>query len=449
MSNYQYIVRDYQAVQMADIALEGITVLAGINGCGKSTLSRWLYYLVNGISRYDALLFDDYIRRLTELVNRMYMAGLEMQIHELKGGERKNGEIQAVRAAFNRLKQLKFVSEESITEAQEIFIQALYSCSSVIEAYLKNDGQTKRLHWNRIMAFLNLQMAEGEEAAEVAERFVEMNSRLAQRLTEHLSDSLERRPAAEFVQLIKEVFVADEELPSDIHLSEDGVELLSDTVISTLFNLRRAIYIDTPVSITADDSDNVFWTEVQSMMKTEGEAELPVGVKKLLKRVRGLMGGSVELVDNEGFGNKELRFVSDDGVNIGLSKAATGFKTFSYLQRLLENGYLTGETLLLIDEPEAHLHPQWIIEFARLLVLLNKEIGTKVLIASHNPDMVSAIRAIAEKEGLLGKTHFYQAEPVGNSHRYVYNDLGQDIEEIFRSFNIALDRISMYGTGSF
>lgn len=438
MSNYQYIVHDYQAVQSADISLEGITVLAGINGCGKSTLSRWLYYLVNGISRFESLLFDGYIRQLTELVNRMYMACLEMQIHASNAGERKNGESQAVKTAFNRLNQLRFVSENSITEAQEIFFQALYACSTAMEAYLKNDGRMTPLHQKRIMNFLHLQKAEGEEAGDVAERFVEMNSRLAQRLTERLSDSLEQRPAAEFFQLVRETFVADEELPADIHLSEDGVDLLSDTVISTLFNLRRAIYIDTPVSITAGDGENVFWTEVQAMIKSDPETELPVGVKKLLKRVRGLLGGSVELMDVEGFGNKELRFVSDDGVNIGLSKAATGFKTFSYLQRLLENGYLTKETLLLIDEPEAHLHPQWIIEFARLLVLLNKEIGTKVVIASHNPDMVSAIQAIAEKESVLEKTHFYQAVSAGTSHRYVYKDLGQDIEEIFQSFNIAL-----------
>lgn len=447
MSNYQYIVRDYQAVQSADISLEGITVLAGINGCGKSTLSRWLYYLVNGISRFEALLFDGYIRQLTEQVNRMYMACQEMQIHASSAGERKNAESQAVKAAFNRLNQLRFVSENSITEAQEIFVQALYACSTVMEAYLKNDSRMTELHQKRIMNFLHLQKVEGEEAGDVAERFVEMNSRLAQRLTEQLSDSLERRPAAEFFQLVRETFVADEDLPADIHLSEDGVDLLSDTVISTLFNLRRAIYIDTPVSITAGDGGNVFWTEVQAMIKSDRETELPVGVRKLLKRVRGLLGGGVELMDVEGFGHKELRFVSDDGVNIGLQKAATGFKTFSYLQRLLENGYLTEETLLLIDEPEAHLHPQWIIEFARLLVLLHKETGTKVVIASHNPDMVSAIRAIAEKEGVLEKTHFYQAMSVGTNHRYVYQDLGQDIEEIFRSFNIALDRIRMYGTG--
>ena len=67
------------------------------------------------------------------------------------------------------------------------------------------------------------------------------------------------------------------------------------------------------------------------------------------------------------------------------------------------------------------------------------------MIASHNPDMVAAIQAIAGKEGVLDSTNFYLAQKADGSHRYVYKNLGNNIEEIFRSFNIALDRIKLYG----
>ena len=39
---------------------------------------------------------------------------------------------------------------------------------------------------------------------------------------------------------------------------------------------------------------------------------------------------------------------------------------------------------------ETNLHPQWVVELAHLLVRINKTFGTKILITSHNPDMVSA-----------------------------------------------------------
>ena len=77
-------------------------------------------------------------------------------------------------------------------------------------------------------------------------------------------------------------------------------------------------------------------------------------------------------MDKGWFKNDELHYHRTDGLDITLASTATGIKSFAYLQRLLENGYLNEESLLLIDEPEAHLHPQWIVEFARLLTAKKK-----------------------------------------------------------------------------
>ena len=51
MSKYKYSLYGYHAIEKADITINGITVLSGENGCGKSTLSRWLYYIIN--ERYE------------------------------------------------------------------------------------------------------------------------------------------------------------------------------------------------------------------------------------------------------------------------------------------------------------------------------------------------------------------------------------------------------------
>ena len=89
---------------------------------------------------------------------------------------------------------------------------------------------------------------------------------------------------------------------------------------------------------------------------------------------------------------------------------ATGLKTFSYLYRFLENGYITTETVLIIEEPEVHLHPKWVVEYARILVHLHKQVGVKILLASHDPDMVAALQSIGEKEELGEKLNFYIAK---------------------------------------
>ena len=198
------------------------------------------------------------------------------------------------------------------------------------------------------------------------------------------------------------------------------------------------------MAVTSYNTQNIFWSDLQYKLISDNSDK--ANYLKLLLRIKRILEGETVLNKDELSQRKNLHFVSSDNkINILLKDVATGYKSFSYIQRLLENGELTSETLLMIDEPEAHLHPQWIVEFARILVMLHKEIGVKIMIASHNPDMISAIQAIAEASGVIENTNFYLAEPYeGNPHQYVYRCLGQDIEDIFKSFNVAFDKINMY-----
>jgi len=146
--------------------------------------------------------------------------------------------------------------------------------------------------------------------------------------------------------------------------------------------------------------------------------------------------------------NRGFRFRRVDNKEFNLSECAMGLKSFATIQMLLNNGYLDKNTLLIIDEPEVHMHPQWIVEYARMIVMINKIVGVKFFVSSHNPDLVNAIRQISEKENTLDTLSFYLAEKQRDSFEYVYKYLGTEINEIFKSFNIALERIEMYGANN-
>lgn len=211
-------------------------------------------------------------------------------------------------------------------------------------------------------------------------------------------------------------------------------------------NLVNSVYVDTPMALSSTPTfDNAVWNRFRTAM-IEPRGEMPATALKTAARLRKVMGGDIQLRNDDLSERKEIRYIrQEDGLDILVHEAATGLKTFAYMLRLLENGYLTEHSLLLIDEPEAHLHPQWIVEFARLLVLLNKEVGTKIVVASHNPDMIAAIKTISEAENRSETTRFYQAERDADTLPYRFVDLGNDITEIFRSFNIAIERIDTYG----
>ena len=449
MSIYRYTLSDYHAIKEADITIDGITVLAGENGCGKSTLSRWLYYLVNGAQRFEELRIEEYVGVVTKKMNEQSSAVRELRYNIKKRGLQTN-EIIFAKPKSIRSSALTITDVATIWQIEDQYEEFVYNSGSLIAESVKYSTRNNAI--KRIIEFLNADsnVDNFDNPKLVAQNYIDSCMQWLKGQTYRLYDDLAERPLNFFLYNLYHHFHEQDNMPKNIQFREDDVELIANKRVSSLFNLSRAIYVDTPMALTNESEENVFWNELRSLVVTRPNRNLEMSEKKLLRRVSNILHGEAKMVkDDSPFADDELHFVSDDGkVNVEIKNVATGFKTFIYLQRLLENGYLGSNCLLLIDEPEAHLHPQWIVEYARLLVLLHKELGQKIMLATHNPDMVAAIRSIAEKEQVLDKINFYISEPSGQPNTYCYKALGTDISEIFTSFNIALDRIQAYGTDS-
>ena len=450
MSKYKYTLRDYHAIKEAEIKLDGITVLSGINGCGKSTLSRWLYYLVNGINGFDNNAFSEYITSLKGLLSKFEFVLREIEMVEHIHAKSFLGKVIRVNEELDLLIEQTGIIEKKVNKS----IQLIYSLLSEIRQILKDYYLSEEVsieRKKRISSFLEIKEVNKDNIEKLLDTFVEDYRYSIYYKKINLFIKIKTRNIDTLYEFLSNLYETGLEKPSNIQIEEDGDELLANNSFSSIFNLRKAIYIDTPMALTANDLSNHFWTDLRDKLK-ERKASV-TNNKKLLLRISRILNGSVVIKTEKLLGVYEentLRFVSSDKqIDIPLKDVATGYKSFSYIQRLLENGELTSETLLMIDEPEAHLHPQWIVEFARILVMLHKEIGVKIMIASHNPDMISAIQAIAEASGVIENINFYLAEPYeGNPHQYVYRCLGQDIEDIFKSFNVAFDKINMYADRS-
>jgi predicted ATPase len=120
-------------------------------------------------------------------------------------------------------------------------------------------------------------------------------------------------------------------------------------------------------------------------------------------KVTSLMNGEFKKDDMGRF------FFDKNGQKIELLNTATGIKYFGLFQVLSQNNYLNENTVLILDEPEVHLHPKWQLEMAKLIVELVKN-GVKVLVNSHSPYMIEALKRYADREKIEDKTNFYLAE---------------------------------------
>ena len=86
---------------------------------------------------------------------------------------------------------------------------------------------------------------------------------------------------------------------------------------------------------------------------------------------------------------------------------STGMKSFIILKMLLEKGCLKNKDVVVLDEPEIHLHPQWQIAYAELIVLLQKQFDLSVVVTTHSPYFVDAINLFSCKYETDSKVNFY------------------------------------------
>lgn len=54
----KFIVNNFRAVEHANIALNGISVLTGENGCGKSSISKLAYYTILYSKQYKNIVSE-------------------------------------------------------------------------------------------------------------------------------------------------------------------------------------------------------------------------------------------------------------------------------------------------------------------------------------------------------------------------------------------------------
>jgi predicted ATPase len=178
-------------------------------------------------------------------------------------------------------------------------------------------------------------------------------------------------------------------------------------------NLKDVIFIESPLVWNFSDFFRDI-AQIESQMRIK--LEYPYLMKDLnfklhiksasdgvdiKKQMTELMGGE--------FKKDEIgRYYFDkNGEKIELVNTATGIKTFGIFQVLSQNNWLNSDTVLILDEPEVHLHPKWQLEMAKVIVELVKN-GVRVVVNSHSPYMIEALERYGERTKI--SMDFYLAE---------------------------------------
>ena len=119
---------------------------------------------------------------------------------------------------------------------------------------------------------------------------------------------------------------------------------------------------------------------------------------------------------------------------------SAGLKSFALIERLLETGVLKKKDVLILDEPEIHLHSEWQIIYAELIVILQKTFDLTVLLVTHSFQFLESIDFFMKKYGTLDNGNYYI--PDSTEKGFIMKYYGKNPEELKKNLSTGSSKIA-------
>ncbi len=458
-------VRDFRAIKEATIKLDGITVVTGENSTGKSTLSTLFYYVCLISENYNYFIEERFKRQIHDVIRVLIDISeyffVIPDIFEYAVGFSDAFEDDFFKRLLNmqRKKVVSGMKEEMLSTIKEM--QKEYEKEERDENDNKNYAKNSiAVHLKTIVSNFKYDL----NAVDTMKQIFELLENIVAKIYQEFQKGVDDRSKDIFENKLLNIYKQRLENFS-VKKSRKNIISTEDKRLEKFNIISHAIYVDSPMAVKNPEYKFIGkeWRDICTKVTKFSHWEvldfyLTKKNEEQIEEMREtstyddiqdiftsseILNGDVVLEDDD-----TLIFQRNDGKNFDIEDCATGIKSIAILQTLYKNGWLTSKTLLVLDEPETHLHPQWVVEYARLIVLLHKEVGVRFFISSHHPDMVGAIKDISNKEGVNDMCRFYFAKESEESDNFIYTFKSEKrgkVNNIFRSFNGAIGKINEYG----
>lgn len=392
-------------IEKADIEIKGITVIAGENNTGKSTVGKALWSIFNSFynieeelkkEREELLYFnlENYLRLKKNMNVLPYDTSLKI-MSKLHARTIENiADIKNILVAeFEPLNDYGNLPEESVTELAEKLYEILkledkYILKTHLQSILLSEfnGQVNNIY-NREVGEIELTIGDKINYIEISN----------QKIKNELEDNLNLQTKAIYI---------DDPYVLDAHLTQFDMNHKRD--------LKRLL--DTK--------------KEKNMIEN---ALLEKSLEKINQKLDKVFEEMIFIFDA---GKVRLKNSFED---LNIKNLSTGLKTFVILKNLISNGILEKKGTLILDEPEIHLHPEWQLLFAEIIVLLQKELDLHILLTTHSPYFLRAIQVYAGNYEIADKCKYYLAENKGNLS--IIKDVTNEIDLIYKKLAAPLQRL--------
>ena len=394
-------IRNVGKLKEADVEINGITVITGENDTGKSTVGKVLWSVFNSFFEIKKQIRTDKISSILEELRRV------SSIQDIRNNLVHSSIVEYDLDLNDFLKQLekklevlndvRGLDDESKDELKDTLEKIKKRINLSDDEIMKKITQINfNKEFNSQINNLNF-LEEGNIDLKIKNKSI------------NLIISNDKIQIKDFFSLYENVMLLDN--PRIIDNLAENIILSANKIFSIIENLHNSKFI----SMLRNDKSS---TATDNILNEEK-------LFKIEEKLNKIVDGKFLKKD---FGVYFYR--NKSGKEINVKNLSTGFKVFSIIKLLIQNNQLRENGTIILDEPEIHLHPEWQLKFAELIVLLQKEFGMHILLTTHSPYFLNAIEVFSERHKIDDKCKYYVAENEGNSS--IIKDVTGNTREIYR-----------------
>ena len=402
-------------IETASVEINGITVIAGENNTGKSTVGRALFAVFNSFYNIQKQIESERVQNIENLIDMMYRNVTNRYTRRFDSGEIAQKIVAQIYLYKDDTEAVKDIIVKTILQYDENFEKHINDNS--IDEYIVRIKDGLNVADPDIFKYVLEKKLDAEFAGEVNNIFTDKTG--------------------EIVLSIKDTNII-------VTIEDNAVK----SVVGKIDLHTQTVYIDDPFVIDEvrytygiDNSSLDHRGYLREKLNKENNANLIdeiIASNKLdniYRKISTVISGDIVKNKRSGLGyqRKNIDKVLD------VKNLSTGFKTFAILKTLLMNGTIEYNGTIILDEPEIHLHPEWQLLFAELIVLIQKEFGVHILLNTHSPYFLNAIEVYAVKYGINDRCKYYLASSqddistigdVTNNIELIYSKLARPLQEL-------------------
>lgn len=403
-------VDNFALIKHAEIDIDGITVIAGNNNTGKSTVGKILYSMFNALNNLDDKIRKQRKEQLTEAVRYSFF------------------EMAREKRLFNRFSMIAYIVRRVLDDIAE--------------------GE---IGWESIYTSLGekFDIELSDEIKDKLQKEVEVVCTWPKERL--LMDSLQSSFHGVFNGQINSLYQTEEKAKIELCIKDTltSIAFQKNDIVhysSDISLIHKAIYYSSPLVIDFIDSwkfPDVLMRNLCRLLINYGDditdeqnlfaQSMQLGrLESVISKIRTVIPG--QLIRSSRDYALQLPNCSEP---INLKNLSTGIKAFMVLKMLIEANIISRRDVVVLDEPEIHLHPTWQLLYAELIVLLQKEFALSVVITTQSNFFLNAIETYSRKYATVDKLKLYLADVQADGA--VMKDVTNNPELIYQKMAVAVD----------